>query len=136
MRIAVMLVVALLLVAPAAATPQSGADGAKAVLITQARLFAQGKFRVMYESTYTPNYRARCPWRTFQQGQSGLRRYLGVRFTVRDVRARILSARQALLAYRFVRANGQTALVVTFRQHDLYAKIGNRWYDERDRSGC
>jgi hypothetical protein len=41
-----------------------------------------------------------------------------------------------LLAYRFVRANGQTALVVTFRQRDLYAKIGTRWYDESDRSGC
>jgi hypothetical protein len=127
----------LLLVAPAAATSQSEADKVKAVLATQARLLKQGRFRVMYDSTYTANFRAHCPWGTYLRRQRFGRRYLGPGFTVRRVRARILSGTQALLAYRFVRANGQVAAEVTFRQRDLYVKIGQQWYDEYDRvSDC
>lgn len=127
----------LLLVAPAAATSKSEADKVKAVLATQARLLKQGRFRVMYDSTYTANFRSRCPWRAYLRRQRFGRRYLGPGFTVRRVRARILSGTQALLAYRFVRANGQVAAEVTFRQRDLYVKIGQQWYDEYDRvSDC
>ena len=132
MRIGLTLVAVLLLVTPAWAAPRSEPDQVKAVLFTQARLLKQGRFRVMYETTYTANFRAHCPWGTYLKRQRFGRRYLGPGFTLRRVRARILSATQALLAYRFVRANGQIAAEVTFRQRDLYVKIGERWYDEYD----
>jgi hypothetical protein len=137
MKTGLAFVALLLLVAAAGARQQSEADKVKAVLTTQARLLKQGRFRVMYDTTYTANFRARCPWRVYLRRQRFGRRYLGPGFTLRRLRARILSGTQALLAYRFVRANGQVAAEVTFRQRDVYVKIGQQWYDEYDRvSDC
>ena len=102
------------------------------MLLTQARLLRQGRFRVMYRTTYTPAFRANCPWRTFVKRQRFGRRYLGPGFKVRDLRVRMVTPTRALLAYRFVRANGQTAANVTFRHRDVYSKLGSRWYDEYD----
>jgi len=136
MRVAVVLLLVLLLVGPAAGAPASGGSSPRAVFFTQATLFRHGQFGAMYDTTYTRNYRAHCPWGYFFRGQTVLKRYLGSGFKVRGVRARMLSARRALLAYQFVRANGQLAGAVTFKQGDVYAKVGSRWYDEYDRNGC
>jgi len=136
MRIAVVLVLVLLLVAPAAATSTSGPATARAVLLTQVSLFRQGKFKAMYTTTYTPTYRAHCPWSAFKRGQTALKRYLGPGFTLRRVRTRMLSARRALLAYQLLRRDGTVAGTATFQDHDLYVKTGGRWYDEYDGKGC
>jgi hypothetical protein len=133
-RVVVAAGVALALAVPAqlSAGARSEGDRVKAVLLTQARLLRQGRFRVMYRTTYTPAFRTHCPWRTYLKRQRFGRSYLGPGFSVHNVRVRILSSTRALLAYRFVRANGQIAANVTFRQRDLYAKLGGRWYDEYD----
>ena len=133
-RVVVAAGVALALAAPAQlpAGARSEGDQVKAVLLTQARLLRQGRFRVMYRTTYTPAFRAHCPWRTYLKRQRFGRSYLGPRFSVRNIRVRMLSPTRALLAYRFVRTNGRTAANVTFRQRDRFAKLGGRWYDEYD----
>jgi hypothetical protein len=136
MRIVTALALVLLLVAPAAAAPRSGASSPKAVFLTQAQLFRQGKFRAMYERTYTRSYRAHCSWKSFFRGETALKHYLGPGFKVRGVRARMLGTRRALMAYTFVRANGQVVGAVTFKDGDAYAKQGKRWYDEYDRGRC
>jgi hypothetical protein len=132
MRTVVAVALFLLLVVPASAALHSSGDSPQAVLLDQARLLKQGRFRLMYETTYTANFRAHCPWSTYLRRQRFGRSYLGPRFTVRNIRTRTLNSTQALLAYRFVKGNGTTAADVTFRQRDLYVKIGDRWYDEYD----
>lgn len=121
-----------LLVAPAgsSAEPSSEADKVKAVLITQARLLRQGRLRAQYETTYTPKFRANCPWPAYLRRQRYARRVLGPGFTVRAIRVRFLRPTQAILAYRFVRRDGVVAADVTFGDRDLYVKLGGRWYDE------
>lgn len=136
MRIAVVLVLVLLLVGPAAATSSSGPATAKAVLLTQVSLFKQSKFKAMYRTTYTPTYRGHCPWSAFKRGETALKRYLGPGFTIRHVRTKMLGAKRALLAYQLLRRNGTIAGTATFRDHDLYVKAGDRWYDEYDGKGC
>lgn len=123
----------LLSIVAAVPTAQSAVDSPRSLILTQARLFKQGRFRVMYVTTYTPNFRMRCPWPTYLRGQTALKRHLGSRFSLRHVRVQMLSARRALVAYQFVRANGQLLGSVTFRDGDLYVKVGGRWYDEYDR---
>ena len=135
MRAGLTIALLLLLATPAAAIPRSGADTPRGVLFTQARLLRLSHFRAMYETTYTPNFRRRCPWRAFLREQSYGRQLLGARFRLRAVRVRMLSARRALIAYQFVSERGQI-YAVTFRNRDLYAKIGNAWYDEYDRTSC
>jgi hypothetical protein len=139
MRLAVIftLVASLAAASVAAAAPRSESDRVKAVIFTQVKLFKQGRYRAMYDTTITPRYRATCPWAKYRGGQLLLRRFLGERFTLRGVRVRMLSRRRALLAYRFVRANGQIAGETRFRDRDIYVKVGSRWLDEFDRvSGC
>lgn len=132
MRIALAAVVGLLLVVPAAAVGGSGSQSPRSTLLTQAQLLREGRFRVMYEKTYTPRFRAKCPWAKYVRRQRFGRRYLGPGFKLREIRTRMLSSTRAILAYRFVRANGQTAAKVTFRDRDLYVKAGGRWLDEYD----
>jgi hypothetical protein len=131
-----LLLLVLLLAAPATAVRQSGTSGPRTVFFKQAGLFRQGKYRVMYETTYTANYRRHCSWRQFKRGQSAFKRYLGPGYTIHNVRVRRLSAKRALLTYQFLHRSGTNALTVTARQHDLYSKIGRRWYDDYNGNAC
>jgi hypothetical protein len=129
---------ALLLAVPAlggAAAP-SDATAVRAVLLRQASLMKQGKWRQMY-ATFTPRYRARCPFATFVRHGQQSRVLLGSSFRVDRIQVRVRpGGRQALAAYRFVR-NGRPLAAVRFSHGDVYAKIGNRWFDEFDRvSSC
>jgi len=139
MRLAVMfmLVASLAAAAATAAAPRSESDRVKAVIFTQVKLFKQGRYRAMYDTTITPRFRATCSWPKYLRAQRALRRFLGDRFTLRGVRVRMLSRTRALLAYRFVRANGRVAGETKFGDRDIYVKVGRRWLDEFDRvSGC
>ena len=132
-----MLVFSLAAASATAAAPHSESDRVKAVIFTQVKLFKQGRYRAMYDRTITRKFRATCPWARYRGAQLLLRRFLGARFTLRGVRARMLSRTRALLAYRFVRVNGQVAGRTTFSDRDIYVKVGRRWLDEFDRvSGC
>jgi hypothetical protein len=107
----------------------------KATLNQQAALFKQGKWRRMY-ATYTPRFRRSCPYARFVAGQRRARRVVGTSFELRGIQVRRETPTRAVVAYRFVK-NGQTIVGVTFRDRDVYAKIGSRWYDELDRvSSC
>ena len=121
--------------APADSTPESQASTAKTpreALVVQIALFRQGRFRVEYETMFTPNYRARCPWARFLRNARRDRRVLGAWIRVTNIRTRIVDPAHALLAYVVRTADGRT-LTITFRQRDVYTKIGQYWYDEMDR---
>jgi hypothetical protein len=129
---------AVVLVVPAvggAAAP-SDTTAVRSVLLSQASLMKQGRWRQMY-ATYTPRYRARCPYSQFVQNGRQSRALLGPNFRLDRIQVRIRpGGRQALVSYRFVR-NGRPLATVRFDHGDLYAKIGNRWFDEFDRvSAC
>jgi hypothetical protein len=123
----------LALSAPASATvafpPQEAK--VKAVLVNQATLFKQGRWRAMY-ATYTPRFRRNCPYTRFVAQQRRTRRILGTRFTLQITGIRVESTTRAIAAYRFVK-NGRVVARVTLRNRDVYTRIGSRWYDELDR---
>jgi hypothetical protein len=125
---------ALALGAPAqpAAAPSSEAAAIKATVLQQARLQSEGRFRAMY-ALFTPTFRANCPFARFARTARANRRAWGVGFRVENIRVRFQSPTSALVASRFVRRNGQTIGVATFRTGDVYVKIGPQWYDEYDR---
>jgi hypothetical protein len=125
---------ALALGAPAqpAAAPPNEAAAIKATVLQQARLQNEGRFRAMY-ALFTPKFRANCPFARFAQIALAHRRAWGVGFRVENIRVRFQSPTTALVASRFVRRNGQTIGVATFRTGDVYVKIGPQWYDEYDR---
>jgi hypothetical protein len=123
-------VLALAVPAQVEAGPASEGDRVKAVLQTQARLLRQNRLRVMYETTYTATFRAHCPWTRYLRRQRYARSVLGPGFTVRNIRVRFLSPTKAILAYQYVRRDGVVAADVKFRDRDVYAKVGARWYDE------
>ena len=137
LRVIAAAAVALALLAPASVSgaSSSSATDVKALLLKQSQLFKQGKWRAMY-ATYSPKFRASCPYAKFVAGQQETRRILGTNFQLTGIRVRVETARRAIAAYTFVR-NGKTLGSVTFRHRDVYAKIGSRWYDELDRiSAC
>ena len=105
----------------------------RAAILYQAKLFRQGKFRIKYTTTYTANFRARCPYAKYAADQRYGRRIMGPRFTLRDVRVRLQSPTRALLAYRYVSGDGKWVVSVTFTDGDVYVKQGRFWYDEHDR---
>ena len=125
--------VLLALSAPASATvafpPQEAK--VKAVLVNQATLFKQGRWRAMY-ATYTPRFRRNCSYSKFVAAQRQTRQILGTRFTLQVTRIRVESTTRAIAAYRFVK-NGRVVAQVTLRNRDVYTRIGSRWYDELDR---
>jgi hypothetical protein len=128
------LVGGLALVLVVAATPaEFGSTTPRAAILYQAKLFRQGKFRLKYETTYTANFRARCPWSRYVADQRYGRRILGPDFTLTNIRVRMLSPTRALLAYRYTSGDGRNVVAITFRDRDLYVKIGRFWYDEYDR---
>jgi len=107
----------------------------KAVLVNQATLFKQGRWRAMY-ATYTPRFRRNCSYTRFVAQQRQTRRILGTRFTLQITRIRVESTTRAIAAYRFVK-NGRVVAQVTLRNRDVYTRIRSRWYDELDRvSSC
>ncbi len=112
------------------AETRSDRDKVKAMLQTQARLLRQNRIRLMYRTTYTARFRAHCSWDKYVRRQRYARSVLGPGFTVRNIRVRFRSPTQAILAYQYVRRDGSIAADVRFRDGDLYAKQGNRWYDE------
>ncbi len=137
LRVIAVAAIALALLAPASVSgaSSSSATDVKALLLKQSQLFKQGKWRAMY-ATYSPKFRASCPYTKFVAGQRETRRILGTNFQLRGIRVRVETARRAITAYSFVR-DGKTLGAVTFRDRDVYAKIGSRWYDELDRlSSC
>lgn len=113
-----------------AAESSSEGDQVKRVLLGQAHLFRQGKFRQEYDTLYTPNFRAHCPWARYLQRQRYGRSITGRNFAVRNIRVRFLSSTKAYLAYRFVRGDGRVVADVRFVDRDLYTKIGTRWLDD------
>ena len=115
---------------PGTAAPAAEADKVRAVLLQQAALFKAGRWRAMY-ATYTPRYRARCPYAAWARSQRRLQQEIGTSFTVRNVRVRVTGTR-ALVAYRFVSAAGETIGAVDFADEDVYTRIRGRWLDEYD----
>jgi hypothetical protein len=88
----------------------------------------------MYRTT-TPRLRARCPYARYARGLRESRRVLGPTARIDRIQVRFKSAKRALVSYRFLK-NGKPLLTVRFRDGDLYAKLGSRWYDEYDRIAC
>jgi hypothetical protein len=137
-RAAVGLSLALFAAAPtfggAAAPPD--ATAVRSVLLRQASLLKQGKWRAMY-ATYTPRFRTRCPYALFVRGSQQTRRFLGPNFRVDRIVVRVQpGGRRALAGYRFLR-NGRAIVTVRLSDGDAYAKIGSRWLDDYDRvSAC
>jgi hypothetical protein len=129
---------AVMLAVPAVVSAAAPSDTAavRSVLLRQAALMKQGKWRQMY-ATYTPRFRGRCPYARFVRGGQQTRRILGPNFRLDQIQIRLgPGGRRALAAYRFVR-NGRPLVAVRFSDGDTYVKIGNRWFDELDRvSAC
>ena len=117
---------------PAGATTLGPTTPREAILY-QAKLFRQGKFRLKYDTTYTANFRARCPFSRYVADQRYGRRILGTRFTLDRIRVRMQGPTRALVAYRYTSSDRRRVLVVTFRDGDVYVKQGRFWYDEYDR---
>jgi hypothetical protein len=63
------------------------------------------------------------------------RRILGPTAQVDRILVRFVSARSAIVSYRFLR-RGRPFLRVRFSDGDRYAKLGVRWFDEYDRLAC
>jgi hypothetical protein len=118
--------------APSASAVSLGPTTPRAAILYQAKLFRQGKFRVKYMTTYTANFRARCPYARYLADQRYGRRIMGPRFTLRDVRIRLQGPTRALLAYRYVSGDGRWVVAVTFKDGDVYVRQGRFWYDEHD----
>jgi hypothetical protein len=139
MRIAAAAAVAAILALPTVVSAAAPSDRAavRSVLLRQATLVKQGKWRQMYNATYTARFRARCPYARFVRNGRQVRAILGPNFRVDRIQIRVRpGGRQAVAAYRFVR-NGRPLVSVRFSDGDVYAKIGNRWFDEHDRvSAC
>jgi hypothetical protein len=131
-RLLIPLALILMLAVPAGAA-DLGATSPRAAILKQAQLFRQGKFRIKYRTTYTANFRARCPYSRYVADQRYGRRIMGPNFRLRDIRVRFQPPAQALVAYKYVSGDGKRAVTVTFRDGDLYVKQGSFWFDEYDR---
>lgn len=129
-------VLALVLVIPSVAGARGGEDvkALRALLQQQTTLLKQGKFRAMYALT-TRRFRNRCRYARFVRSQRADRRRLGPTAQVDRIQVRFLTARRAIVAYRFLK-RGRPFVWVRFSRRDLHAKVGSRWYDEYDRIAC
>jgi hypothetical protein len=136
-RAAVVTAAVLVLAIPGVAGARSGEDvkALRALLQKQLTLTKQGQFRVIYRTTTTRQFRARCPYRRFVRLAREVRAALGPTAKVDRILVRFLSQRRALLSYRLLK-NGRPVLQVRFSDGDVYAKVGSRWYDDYDRVGC
>jgi hypothetical protein len=131
-----LLVAVLLLTIPGVAGARGGQDvrAIRALLQKQLTLVKQGKFRAMYATT-TKRFRSRCPYARWVRNMKEIRRILGPTAQVDRILVRFVSARQAIVSYRFLK-RGRPFLRVRFSDGDRYAKIGARWFDEYDRIAC
>jgi hypothetical protein len=136
-RAAVVAVGVLVLAIPGVARARGGEDvkALRALLQKQLTLTKQGQFRVMYRTTTTKRFRARCPYSRFVRGARAARAALGATAQVDRILARFLTQRRALLSYRLLK-NGTPVARVRFSDRDLYAKVGSGWYDDYDRGAC
>jgi hypothetical protein len=136
-RVAALAVGLLMLAVPSVAGAKGGKDvqALRALLQKQLTLTKQGEFRVMYRTTTTRRFRARCPYRRFVRLSREARAVLGPTAQVDRILARFLSPRRALLSYRLLK-NRRPLLRVRFSHRDLYAKVGSGWYDDYDRVSC
>lgn len=91
-------------------------------------LFKQARWRELYR-TYTPRFRASCPYARWLAGTKEARRQLGTDFVVRNVRVRVRGNRAAV-TYETV--DEGRVHKVTSSSPDIYVRIGGRWLDELD----
>jgi hypothetical protein len=131
------LAVVLVLLSPSLAGARGGADvrAIRALLHRQMALAKDGNFRTLYQTTTTARFRAGCDYDRFVRIHRRLQLRLGPAAQVDRIQVRFTSARRAVVAYRYLK-NRRPFLWVRFRAGDLYVKIGRRWYDEHDRTGC
>lgn len=131
------LAVVLILVSPSLAGARGGPDvrAIRALLHRQMALVKEGNFRALYETTTTRRFRAGCDFDRFVRIQRRLRLRLGPTAQVDRIRVSFPARRRAVVAYRYLK-NRRPVVWVGFRAGDLYVKIGSRWYDEHDRTGC
>ena len=136
-RVALVALGVVVLAIPSVAGARGGEDvkALRALLQKQLTLTKQGEFRVIYRTTTTSRFRARCPYRRFVRLAREVRVALGPTAKVDRILVRFLSQRRALLSYRLLK-NGRPFLRVRFSDSDVYAKVGSRWYDDYDRVGC
>lgn len=137
LRAAVVAVGVAVLAIPGVAGARGGEDvkALRALLQKQLTLTKQGQFRVMYRTTTTKRFRARCPYARFVRGARAARAALGPTAQVDRILARFLTQRRALLSYRLLK-NRRPVARVRFSDRDLYAKVGSGWYDDYDRGAC
>lgn len=137
LRTAIVAPAVLVVAIPGVAGARGGEDvkALRALLQKQLTLTKQGEFRVIYRTTTTRRFRARCPYPRFVQLAREVRAALGPTAKIDRILVRFLSKRRALLSYRFLK-NGRPFLRVRFSDRDVYAKVGSRWYDDYDRVGC
>jgi hypothetical protein len=133
---ALVLALVVALVVPTLAGARGGADvrAIRAVLHQQMTLLKQGKYRSMYALT-TQRYRANCPYVKFVATNRALRQKLGPTALVDRIQVKFLAAKQAQVAYRFLK-NRRPYLWVRFGQRDTYTKVGRRWFDDYDGIAC
>jgi hypothetical protein len=136
-RVALVALGVAVLAIPSVAGARGGEDvkALRALLQKQLTLTKQGEFRVMYDTTTTRRFRARCPYRRFVRLSREARAILGPTAQVDRILARFLSQRRALLSYRFLK-NRRPFLRVRFSHRDVYTKVGSGWYDDYDRVSC
>jgi hypothetical protein len=136
-RVALVVLGVAVLAIPSVAGARGGEDvkALRALLQKQLTLTKQGEFRVMYDTTTTRRFRARCPYRRFVRLSREARAILGPTAQVDRILARFLSQRRALLSYRLLK-NGRPFVRVRFSHRDLYTKVGSGWYDDYDRVSC
>jgi hypothetical protein len=132
LRVVLALAVVVLLAPPAVSgASEQQAVHPRTVLLRQATLLKQAKWREMY-ATYTARFRRTCPYAAFVRNARRTRQVLGPEFELRGIRVRMETPRRALLAYTFARGR-RTIATVTFQHRDVYVRIGSRWFDELDR---
>ena len=136
-RVAALAVGLLVLAVPSVAGAKGGKDvqALRTLLQKQLTLTKQGQFRVMYRTTTTKRFRARCPYARFLRGARAARRALGPTAQVDRILVRFLTERRALVSYRFLK-RGRPYLRVRFGQRDAYVKVRSGWYDDYDRVAC
>ena len=137
LRVTVIAVAVAALAAPAAVSGAAPGEptAVRTMLLRQATLLKQAKWREMY-AMYTQRFRRSCPYARFVRQGRQTRQLLGTRFQLRGIQVRVETPMRAIVAYRFVR-DGQTLAAVAFRHRDVYTKIRGRWLDELDRvSAC
>lgn len=110
------------------AAPASEATKVRSLLLYQNGLFNQARWRPMWQ-TYTPRARSRCTYARFAATMKATRASVG-RVATRNIVVRV-SGRRAFVTYRMF-AGSRLVGAATAKSPDLYARIGDRWFDDDD----